>query len=101
MRVLVFFDLPTLSAEERRNYTRFRKHLIKSGFVMLQESVYYKIALNQTGVNSIMDNLRKNKPANGLVQIMSVTEKQFAKSEMLIGENKSEVINDDRRLVIL
>ena len=36
MRVLVMFDLPTETAENRRNYTKFRKYLIKSGFMMMQ-----------------------------------------------------------------
>ena len=40
MRILVFFDLPVTTGEERRAYTKFRKFLIKDGFLMLQESVY-------------------------------------------------------------
>ena len=62
MRVLVFFDLPVLTAENRRAYTRFRKFLLKNGFLMLQESVYCKLALNGTAVNAIVDNVHKNKP---------------------------------------
>ena len=46
MRVLVFFDLPVLTAKERREYRRFRNELLKNGFIMLQESVYCKLALN-------------------------------------------------------
>ena len=33
MRILVFFDLPTKTSKERNEYTRFRKYLIKSGFL--------------------------------------------------------------------
>lgn len=40
MRVVVFFDLPTETAEERRDYRRFRAALLKNGFFMMQESVY-------------------------------------------------------------
>ncbi len=43
MRMLVFFDLPTLTKEDKRNYRQFRKLLIKNGFIMLQESVYCKM----------------------------------------------------------
>ena len=68
---------------------------------MLQESVYCKLALNQTAVNAIYDNLRRNKPPHGVVQVLSITEKQFARSEYLVGESKSDVINSDERLVIL
>lgn len=101
MRVFVFFDLPTLTRENKREYRIFRRYLIKNGFIMLQESVYCKLALNQTAVNSIYDNLRKNIPSQGIVQVLSITEKQFSKSEYLIGETKSDVINNDERLIVL
>jgi len=101
MRIFVFFDLPTITLENRREYRKFRKHLIKSGFLMLQESVYCKLALNSTAVNSIYESLRNNKPPKGLIQILTITEKQFARSEYLVGDNVSEVINTDERLIIL
>ena len=40
MRVLIFFDLPTLTVNDRQNYRTFRKFLIQNGFMMMQESVY-------------------------------------------------------------
>ncbi len=40
MRVIVMFDLPVLTAQERRDYTRFRKHLLKNGFLMMLEKVF-------------------------------------------------------------
>ncbi len=101
MRVLVFFDLPSVSSEERREYRQFHRHLVRSGFMMLQESVYCKLALNATAVHAIMANLRKNKPPRGSIQTLVVTEKQFARSELILGEFQSEIINSDERLVIL
>lgn len=101
MRVIVFFDLPCVSAQERRAYQQFHKHLIKSGFMMLQESVYCKLALNQTAVNVITANLRKNKPPEGTIQVLCVTEKQFSRSELILGEIQTNILNSDERLVIL
>ena len=101
MRVLVFFDLPVVTAENRREYTRFRKFLLKNGFLMLQESVYCKLALNVTAEKAIVDNVYKNKPEEGLVQLLSVTEKQYSKMNIIIGNVKSEVLDSDERLVIL
>ncbi len=101
MRVMVFFDLPTLTAADRREYTKFRKHLIKNGFIMLQESVYCKLALNATVSEAVAQGIRKNRPLEGLVQILILTEKQFSKMEMITGEYKSEVLQNDKRLVIL
>lgn len=68
---------------------------------MLQESVYCKLALNGTAVNAIIDNVHRNKPQEGLVQLLTVTEKQYSKMDIIIGEMKSEVLNSDERLVIL
>lgn len=101
MRVLVFFDLPVLTSENRRAYAKFRKFLLKSGFMMLQESVYCKLALNGSIVRTIVDNVHKNKPEEGLVQILTVTEKQYAKMDIVVGEMKSEILDSDERLVIL
>ncbi len=101
MRILVFFDLPTLTAGNRREYVKFRKYLIKNGFIMLQESVYCKLALNSTVSEAVTQGIRKNKPPEGLVQVLILTEKQFSKMELITGEYKSEVLQNDKRLVIL
>lgn len=101
MRVLVFFDLPVITSENRRAYTKFRKFLLRNGFLMLQESVYCKLALNGTAVRTIIENVHKNKPEEGLIQLLTVTEKQYAKMDIVIGNIKSEVLNSDERLVIL
>ena len=101
MRMIVFFDLPTLSAEDRREYTRFRKFLIKNGFLMMQESVYTKLTLNKSVSESILETVRRNKPAQGLVQMMIITEKQYNRMEYLCGEFSSEVLTTSERLVII
>lgn len=101
MRVIVFFDLPTISVEDRKEYAKFRKFLIKSGFMMMQESVYTKLTLNKTVADSVFENVKKNRPIQGLVQMMSVTEKQFARMEFVCGELNNGVLCTDERLVII
>lgn len=101
MRVIVFFDLPTKTAKDRREYTAFRKFLVKSGFMMLQESVYSKIAVNPNAAEAVCENLKKKKPPAGLVEVLLVTEKQFSKMEMIVGERKSDVIDTDERFLII
>ena len=46
MRTIVFFDLPNIYYKDKRNYQLFHKFLINEGYIMLQESVYSKLALN-------------------------------------------------------
>ena len=101
MRVLVFFDLPTETGEDRKNYRRFRKLLVENGFLMLQESVYCRLLLTPSAAGSVIDALRKGKPPAGIVQVLTVTERQFAGMEYIVGEHHSEIIDTDERLVVL
>ncbi len=101
MRVIVMFDLPTETSMERRHYRWFRKYLIDDGFVMMQESIYTKICLNMHAVKQVELNIEKNKPPKGLVQIMSVTERQFASMKLVVGELDETYIQNDARLVVL
>ena len=101
MRVVVFFDLPVQTTKNRRDYRHFRKFLIKSGFMMMQESVYCKLVPNSIAGNSVVENIKKNKPPLGLVQVLKVTEKQYAAIENIVGEGNNDVLNSTERLVIL
>ena len=101
MRILLFFDLPTDTAKDRKIYSNFRKMLINEGFIMMQESVYTKLALNNSVVNSLKEKINKNKPPKGLVQMLTITEKQFNSIEYIVGEKDSNVLDDTERMVIL
>ena len=100
-RVLVFFDLPVTTLENRREYNRFRKYLLRYGFMMLQESVYCKLALNAVVAGAVISNVKLNLPREGLVELLTVTERQFSRMEVLLGEAHDEVLNSDERLVFL
>lgn len=84
MRILVFFDLPTETSKDRKVYSKFRKFLIKEGFVMMQESVYVKLVLNNSVTNAVKEKIEKNKPSKGLVQLLVITEKQFNSMEYIV-----------------
>lgn len=101
MRIIVMFDLPVETAKNRRDYVLFRRFLIKSGFLMMQESIYCKLAQNATAADNIVENVRRNKPAEGLVQVLKITEKQFSKMEYIVGESQKQVLDTDERMVIL
>ncbi|MBS1416724.1 MAG: CRISPR-associated endonuclease Cas2 [Christensenellales bacterium] len=101
MRVVVFFDLPTETAEERREYRKFRTALLKNGFFMMQESVYSKIALNNTAAEVIKETVRKFRAKKGIIQMLTVTERQFENMEFVLGQKQSAVVDSPDRLVLL
>ena len=95
MRIILFFDLPSVTYNDQKEYSKFHKFLIKNGYIMMQESVYAKLALSEK------EKLKKNKPAKGLVQILVITEKQFSRMEYIIGNKKTDVVDTESRLIIL
>ena len=101
MRVIVFFDLPTDSNEDKRNYRNFRSMLMKNGFIMMQQSVYCRMLITPSAESAIIEVIRRNKPPKGLVQILTITEKQFSKMEFIVGESQNDVISSDERLIVL
>ncbi len=101
MRCMVFFDLPVETGEDRRNYRLFRKLLVKNGFIMLQKSVYCKMMTSPSVENSIKSLIEKNKPPKGLVQLLTITEKQFSKMEYVVGQYENDIIDSEERVVIL
>jgi len=95
------FDLPMHTASDRRAYRQFRKFLISEGFIMHQYSVYSKLLLNNTANQAMMKRLEKNNPKRGLVTLLTVTEKQFARMTYLFGERDTSLRNTDKRIIFL
>lgn len=101
VRVIVFFDLPNIYAKDRKNYNLFRKLLLNEGFIMMQESVYSKISLNTQQSSLLIERLRKKAPKKGLVQVLTITEKQYSQIEYITGKSESKIIDTEDRLIVL
>lgn len=49
MRVIVFFDLPTVTKKDKKIAAEFRKFLLQDGYYMLQWSVYSRVCKGMAG----------------------------------------------------
>lgn len=101
MRLIVFFDLPMQTDKDRREYTRFHKFLLGSGFIMMQKSVYTKLVINNVTSEAVRQRVRRNLPADGIVELLEITENQFSKIEYLVGEEQQLMIDTTDRLIEL
>ena len=68
---------------------------------MMQESVYSKLALNGSTVELVKRHLQSNIPPKGLVQMLVITEKQFADTVYLVGESRSQVVNSTDKYILV
>ena len=86
MRLLVLFDLPVMTKGERKVATQFRKFLLKDGYFMLQYSCYCRICGSYEILQKHERRLESNLPGKGAVRTLAVTERQFMRMKILVGE---------------
>lgn len=101
MRMILFFDLPRDTSNERKLATKFVKELKKDGFIMLQESVYCKLVLNGSSISFVKERIEQIKPKKGNIILLSITEKQFNSIEFILGESQHTFLDRAERVVVL
>ena len=101
MRTILFFDLPTLTLIDQRNYRKFVKGIKKLGFYMLQESIYVKMSIDSQLAESVINKVKLLSPSKGSIMVLTITEKQFSQIQFILGENVSNIISSDERIVVL
>ena len=84
--VFVFFDLPVGTKPERRAATRFRNFLKDDGYMMLQFSVYARVCRGDEAVDKHLRRVVSNLPGRGSVRALQVTDRQYGRMKLLLGE---------------
>lgn len=90
MRMLVFFDLPVVTAKDRKAAVKFRNFLLKDGYHMMQWSVYSRICNGTDSVAMHQQRLKQNLPEKGSVRLLTLTEKQYESIDVLLGTKTFE-----------
>lgn len=93
MRMIVMFDLPVSSREERKIATQFRHFLLQDGYYMMQFSVYVRICNGLEAAEKHKMRLLEQLPKNGSVRCIVITERQFEAMEILCGERIEDLDN--------
>ncbi len=88
--VIVFFDLPTETKKDRKNYSRFRKRLMQDGFTMIQYSIYSRHCNSRENSEVHMNRVRSILPPKGEVIMFTLTDKQFGLMEIFRGPEEAE-----------
>ena len=90
MRIIVLFDLPVTTKAKMRVANQFRQFLLKDGYQMLQLSIYTRIIKGRDALEKHHKRLVAHLPEEGSIRCLSITEKQFASMEILVGEKKPQ-----------
>ena len=101
MRMLVLFDLPMVTKEQKRTYSRFRRYLLSDGYDMIQYSVYGRLLNGKDAQAKHFKRLITHLPPEGSIRCLTVTEKQFASMKLLVGMPlfQEEAVTSDQMLL--
>jgi len=84
--MFVLFDLPVGTRTDRRHATRFRKFLKDDGFLMLQLSVYARVCRGEDAADKHLQRVTRQLPPRGSVRMLQVTDRQYARMKLLLGQ---------------
>jgi len=77
MWIMVLFDLPVLTPEERKAATDFRNYLLDEGFEMAQFSVYLRCTPGKEAASAYIRRIEAAVPAEGKIDILQFTDRQY------------------------
>ena len=89
MRILVIFDLPVKTKNQRRAETQFRNFLVGDGYHMVQYSVYARVCAGRDSIETHKKRIQLALPSTGSVRMLVITEKQYNAIELLVGKPTS------------
>lgn len=89
MWILVLFDLPTETSEDRKIYAKFRKDILKDGFTMFQFSIYLRHCASRENAEVHIRRVKKLLPEKGHIGIMCITDKQFGEMEIFCNRHET------------
>lgn len=87
--ILLFFDLPTETKEERKVASRFRKDILQDGFTMFQFSIYIRHCNSRENADVHLRRVKRVLPDKGHIGILTITDRQFGDIELFIGRKNS------------
>jgi len=83
--MIVAFDLPVGTKEQRKHATGFRKFLLEDGYQMLQFSVYARPTVTHARMETHLRRLKTAIPPEGSVRAIFVTQAQWERSYIMYG----------------
>jgi len=88
--LVVCFDLPVGTKEQRKRATDFRQFLLDDGFQMVQFSVYARSCVSFARQETHLARVKANLPEEGSVRAIFVTRAQWERSYVIQGSPATE-----------
>lgn len=98
MWLFVFFDCPTETKKDRKQYAKFRKKIMEDGFTMMQYSVYIRHCASYESATVHIKRVKSFIPPKGNIAILPVTDKQFGNMANFWGKEEKPIPQAPKQL---
>ncbi len=100
MWILVMFDLPTDSSQQRKEAGKFRNFLLDEGFERSQFSVYARFVNGKEAFITRVNRIERHLPYAGDVQILNFTDRQYRDIVHFSDQGRSKARENPKQLVM-
>jgi CRISPR-associated protein Cas2 len=101
MWLVVMFDLPTKTSEDRGEYQHFHDFLLDDGFIRMQFSVYARHCSSEENCKTHMERVHAALPPHGEIRLMTFTDKQFSRTIVFQGHLRKLVEIPPEQVLLL
>lgn len=101
MMVLLLFDLPRNTIEERKSAHQFQKRLVRLGFTMKQFSVYEREVRNQSNMKKLIEVICAQLPEEGLISLYQLPNEVSNAQLQILGNGVVKLVKSGPKIVIV
>lgn len=98
MWIFMFYDLPMSTPEERKEYRKFRKIILKDGFKMIQNSVYIRYCYSNEHVSTHLNRIKKVLPIEGNTILLTISDQRFEEMNNFIGKKRNKPLTTPEQI---
>ena len=91
MWISVIFDLPSVTANDRKNYRQVRKLLLSSGFALIQRSLFWRWVENKESADSLIHRMQQKLPSTGNIIFLCISDTSFKNSRHIMDGTLQEL----------
>ncbi|WP_281165504.1 CRISPR-associated endonuclease Cas2 [Liquorilactobacillus sicerae] len=99
MVLLVCFDLPRYTKDQRRQATKYRKRLVELGFFMKQYSLYERQIRRMDTKNKLISILQSELPQAGQITLYLLPDEINDQQITILGDEPQKLIHQPQLLI--
>ncbi len=100
MWILVMFDLPTDTRQQRKAAGTFRNLLLDEGFERSQFSVYARFVNGKEAFSTRVNRIERHLPDMGDIQILNFTDRQYRDIIHFSDQGRKQARENPKQLVM-